>query len=31
MSSQVQALSLLSCERTEAHALHFASDFELDL
>jgi hypothetical protein len=31
MSSQVQALGLLSCERPEADALHFASDLELDL
>jgi hypothetical protein len=31
MSSQVQAFGFLSCEGTEADALNFASDFELDL
>jgi hypothetical protein len=31
VSSQFQAFSLLSCERAEANALHFAGDLELDL
>ena len=31
VSGQVQAFGFLSCKGAEADALHFASDFELDL
>jgi hypothetical protein len=31
VSSQFQALGLVGCEGAKADALHFTSDFELDL